>query len=154
MSLVWINCFRRLKLEAQDAAKEEREKTIRERKELKLNRKEKLPVKSPNRKVSFNSIIRVKVFTLDSICFLSEQIFLPFVWKIEDNKMSFWDFLTFISAIKNQLYSSDTCLKLTYSLFSLTLKCYCIFTSTLIIYFEVQLIAFSFIAIFVTYIKA
>ena len=64
MSLVWINCFRRLKLEAQDAAKEEREKTIRERKELKLNRKEKLPVKSPNRKVSFNSIIRVKVFTL------------------------------------------------------------------------------------------
>ena len=74
MSLVWINCFRRLKLEAQDAAKEEREKTIRERKELKLNRKEKekLPVKSPNRKVSFNSIIRVKVFTLDSFYFLSE----------------------------------------------------------------------------------
>ena len=73
MSLVWINCFRRLKLEAQDAAKEEREKTIRERKELKLNRKEKLPVKSPNRKVSFNSIIRVNVLHyLDSFYFYSE----------------------------------------------------------------------------------
>ena len=75
MSLVWINCFRRLKLEAQDAAKEEREKTIREQKELKLNRKEKLPVKSPNRKVSFNSIIRVKVFTVDS--------FLGFLFRVE-----------------------------------------------------------------------
>jgi hypothetical protein len=72
MSLVWINCFRRFKLEAQDAAKEEREK--RDRKELQLNRKEKerLPVKSPNRKVSFSSIIRVKIFTLDSFYFLSE----------------------------------------------------------------------------------
>ena len=61
MSLVWINCFRRLKLEAQDAAKEEREKTVRQQKERKIKRTEKF-AKSPNRKVSFNSIVHVKFF--------------------------------------------------------------------------------------------
>ena len=61
MSLVWINCFRRLKLEAQDAAKEEREKTVRQQKERKIKRTEKF-AKSPNRKVSFNSIVHVIFF--------------------------------------------------------------------------------------------
>ena len=61
MSLVWINCFRRLKLEAQDAAKEEKEKKVRQQKERKIKRTEKF-VKSPNRKVSFNSIVHVNFF--------------------------------------------------------------------------------------------
>ena len=60
MSLVWINCFRQLKSEALDAAKEERKKIALEQEKEKVKRKEK-PFKSKmNRKVSFNSIVRVR----------------------------------------------------------------------------------------------
>lgn len=55
MSLVWINCIRRLKEEAQDAAQQEKERQIRE-KQLLDKQKQK---KSKTRKVSFNSIVHV-----------------------------------------------------------------------------------------------
>lgn len=65
MSLVWINCFRRLKEEAQNAEREEQEKIAKQQKLRKINkaarREEKvLKAKSATpRKVSFNSIVHV-----------------------------------------------------------------------------------------------
>merc|ERR1712179_892334 len=60
MSLVWINCFRKLKMEALDAAKEEKEIRAKELEKQKVKRKEKPFKEKMNRKVSFNSIVRLK----------------------------------------------------------------------------------------------
>ena len=70
MSLVWIDCIRRLKEEAQDAAKEEREKV--QKQQLQLRKQKAKLVDSVTsgdssrttsnqkaRKVSFNSIVHV-----------------------------------------------------------------------------------------------
>ena len=54
MSLVWLDCLRRLKEEAEHAAREEEEKMRREH-DLKVNRDQKRKAK---RKVSFNSIVQ------------------------------------------------------------------------------------------------
>mgnify|MGYP001311911066 CR=1 FL=1 len=64
MSLVWIDCIRRLKKEAQDAAKEEEEKSLK-RKEVekkKIEKKSKSITTNKHRKVSFNAVIHVSNF--------------------------------------------------------------------------------------------
>lgn len=68
MSLVWIDCIRRLKKEAQDAANEEEEKSAKKQKEIekKLVKKSKSPsstiTSNKHRKVSFNAVIHVSNF--------------------------------------------------------------------------------------------
>ena len=68
MSLVWIDCIRRLKKEAQDAANEEEEKSAKKQKEIekKLVKKSKSSpstiTSNKHRKVSFNAVIHVSNF--------------------------------------------------------------------------------------------
>ena len=67
MSLVWIDCLRRLKKEAQDVAKEEEEKSmkLKEIEQKKLKNKRVVKIRTNNkRKVSFNAVIHVSYFTL------------------------------------------------------------------------------------------
>ena len=71
MSLVWIDCIRRLKEEAQDAAKEEQEKAqklLEQKKKKKINSSSETSAKTSKiRKVSFNSIVHVNFFELLSL---------------------------------------------------------------------------------------
>ena len=61
MSLVWIDCLRRLKKEAQDAAKEEEEKHLKQKEMEEKKKKRAIKIKSNNkRKVSFNAVIHVR----------------------------------------------------------------------------------------------